>query len=185
MNIVTDRCRIRPYCISDLDALVEHANDAEVAAQLRDRFPHPYTHETGRAFLEGRGATEPLETFAIEVDGEAVGGVGIHPGDDVMRFSAELGYWLGRRFWGRGIASAAVKAVVAYFFAEGRYCRLHAHTFEGNSASQRVLEKCGFEREGLLNKAIFKNGRFLNVVLYGLVNGEAMKRIAEQYRPQQ
>jgi [ribosomal protein S5]-alanine N-acetyltransferase len=180
MNLVTDRCRIRPYCISDLDALVVHANDAEVAAQLRDRFPHPYTHETGRAFLEGRGSEEPLQSFAIDVDGEAVGGIGVHPGDDVMRYSAEIGYWLGRRFWGRGIASAALGAVVEHIFAEGRYCRLHAHTFEGNSASQRVLKKCGFEREGLLRKAIFKNGRFLDVVLYGLVDEAAMQRIAGQ-----
>jgi RimJ/RimL family protein N-acetyltransferase len=163
--------------LEDLDSLVEHANDAEVACMLRDRFPHPYTHEIGRQFLTTQGAAEPLESFAIDVGGVAIGGIGVHPGGDVMRHSAEIGYWVGRKYWGRGIASAALNAVVDHVFREGRYCRLHAHTFEGNEASQRVLEKAGFVYEGTLRKAVFKRGKFLDAVLYGLVNEEAMTRM--------
>lgn len=179
MRLVTDRCVIRPYTLNDLDALVEHANDPEVAAMLRDRFPHPYTRECGQQFLAAATAQDPPESFAIDVDGVAIGGIGVHPCDDVMRHSAEIGYWVGRKFWGRGLASAALLAVVGHVFREGRFCRLNAHTFEGNDASGRVLEKAGFVCEGRLRKAVFKGGRLLNAVLYGLVDEAAVKRLTE------
>jgi RimJ/RimL family protein N-acetyltransferase len=182
MNLITPRCRMRPYAIGDLESLVKYANDPLVASQLRDRFPHPYTRELGRQFLETIASATPCETFAIDVDGEAVGGVGVHPGDDVGRASAEIGYWLGRPFWGRGFATEVVQAVVDHLFSTVVYCRLHAHTFAGNTASQRVLEKCGFRREGVLRKAVLKNGRLLDAVLYGQVDEDAATHILERER---
>ena len=176
MLLETDRCRVRPYTMDDLDALVEHANDPEVSLMLRDRFPHPYTREIGVQFLTTQAAAEPPDSFAIDVGGVVIGGIGVHPGDDVMRHSAEIGYWVGRKHWGRGVASAALKAVVDHVFQEGRFCRLSAHTFEGNEASQRVLEKTGFVYEGTLRKAVFKRGKLLDARLYGLVNEDAMNR---------
>lgn len=180
MELTTERCRVRPFRPSDLDSLVKHANDPIVASQLRDRFPHPYTHEVGRAFLESIAVADPIESFAIEVDGAAVGGVGVHPGSDVARASAEIGYWLGREFWGRGIATAAVRAVANDLLETAVYCRLHAHTFEGNLASQRVLEKCGFVKEGVFRKAVLKNGRLYDAVMYGRVDEAAARLVLQR-----
>src|SRR5205085_664351 len=109
MELTTDCCLVRPYRVGDLDSLVKHANDFLVASQLRDRFPHPYTVEHGQTFLELATRQVPTESFAIIVADELVGGIAVHPGADVARASAEVGYWLGRDFWGRGIASAAVR----------------------------------------------------------------------------
>jgi len=180
MELITECCRVRPFRPSDLESLVKHANDPLVASQLRDRFPHPYTLEVGRAFLEAIAVAEPIESFAIEVDGAAVGGVGVHPGSDVARASAEIGYWIGRELWGRGIATTAVRAVADYFLGTAVYCRLHAHTFEGNLASQRVLEKCGFVKEGVFRKAVLKNGRLFDAVMFGRVDEAAARLILER-----
>jgi RimJ/RimL family protein N-acetyltransferase len=148
-----------------------------VASQLRDRFPHPYTLDAGRSFLQAVAVSDPVESFAIEVNGEAVGGVGVHPGNDVARASAEIGYWLGREFWGRGIATAVVGVVADHLFKAAAFGRLHAHTFGGNVASQRVLEKCGFVREGVFRKAVLKNGRLFDAVMFGRVDDDAFERI--------
>jgi [ribosomal protein S5]-alanine N-acetyltransferase len=180
MELTTERCRVRPFRPSDLESLVKYANDPLVASQLRDRFPHPYTLEIGRAYLEAVALAEPVESFAIDVGGAAVGGVGVHPGSDVGRASAEIGYWLGREFWGCGIATAAVRAVADHFLETAVYCRLHAHTFEGNLASQRVLEKCGFVKEGVFRKAVLKNGRLFDAVMFGRVDESAAQRILER-----
>ena len=180
MELTTERCRVRPFRPSDLESLVKHANDPLVASQLRDRFPHPYTLEIGRAFLQAVAVAEPIESFAIEVHGAAVGGVGVHPGSDVARASAEIGYWLGREYWGRGIATAAVRAVADYFLDTAVYCRLHAHTFEGNLASQRVLEKCGFVKEGVFRIAVLKNGCLFDAVMFGRVDESSAKRILQR-----
>jgi ribosomal-protein-alanine N-acetyltransferase len=177
MELKTPLCAIRPYRPDDLDALVKHANDPLVASQLRDRFPNPYTRDDGRLFLETAAASHPLESFAIVVGSEAVGGIGVHPGSDVTRASAEVGYWLGRAYWGRGIATAALGAVANHVLGSGPYCRLNAHAFEGNLASQRVLEKCGFVKEGVLRYAVLKNGRLYDMVLYGRVEEAAVRRV--------
>ena len=176
MELTTERCRIRPFRPTDLESLVRHANDPLVASQLRDRFPHPYSLDVGRSFLEAVAVAEPVESFAIDVNGEAVGGIGVHPGSDVARASAEIGYWLGREYWGRGIATAALGAVVDHLFKSAAFCRLHAHTFEGNAGSQRVLEKCGFVKEGVFRKAVLKNGRLYDAVMFGRVDDAAVER---------
>ena len=89
--------------------MVRYANNANVSRYLRDRFPYPYTMAHARGFLAGAVGEEGEPTkFAIAVDDEAVGGIGLIPGADIEQFSAEIGYWLGEPFWGRGIAPGAV-----------------------------------------------------------------------------
>src|SRR5262249_21994915 len=107
--------------------------------------------------------------FAIEFQGEAVGGIGLKPGTDVERVSAEVGYWLGERVWGRGLATAAVRALVAHAFATTVLTRLFALPFADNAASRRVLEKAGFHLEGLLRKSAIKQGRIVDQTLYGCI----------------
>ena len=107
--------------------------------------------------------------FAIAVDGKAVGGIGFHPGKDVGRRTAEIGYWLGEPYWGRGIVSEALRAVTEHAFAKHDLVRLQAHVFEWNTASARVLEKAGYTREARLRKSVTKEGRTVDSYLYALV----------------
>src|SRR4051794_23231026 len=111
MRIPCGPCDLRPWQQGDAPSLVRHANDPAVAAHLRDRFPHPYTPADAEEWLTFATAASPPTSFAIEVGGEAVGGAGLILGTDIQRCSAELGYWLGRTFWGRGIVTAAVRAL--------------------------------------------------------------------------
>ena len=162
---------LRPWRADDLAALVPLADDPRVARNLRDAFPSPYSEADGRAFLELCAQLEPPQALflAVTADGALAGGIGLTFGADVARKSAELGYWLGEPFWGRGIASAAVRQICARGFGEYGLVRIYAEPFAYNKASQRVLEKCGFEREGVLRKSVLKNGEFYDSMLYALV----------------
>ncbi|MGE3889178.1 MAG: GNAT family N-acetyltransferase [Vicinamibacterales bacterium] len=157
---------VRPWQAEDLPSLVAHANNRNVAHQLRDRFPHPYEPEHGRGFLSWLARQETPTVWAIAVEGRAVGGIGLELGQDVERVSAEIGYWLGERFWGRGIATAALDAVTARAFALFDLSRIFAVPFAGNAASIRVLEKAGYVREGHLRHSAVKDGVILDQYLY-------------------
>ena len=133
---------------------------------LRDRFPFPYEIEQARTFL-GWIATQPSPTvWAIEVNGEAVGGIGIELHTDVERVSAEIGYWLGEGVWGRGIATDALRGVTAEAFRQFEITRLYAVPFADHAASIRVLEKAGYVREGHLRQSAIKDGKIRDQVLY-------------------
>jgi RimJ/RimL family protein N-acetyltransferase len=161
--------KIRSWRKDDLKALLQHANNQKIAANLRDQFPHPYTRRDGIDFLDYAHTQEPECSFAIEHGGEAVGGVGFLVGRDIARISAEMGYWLAEEFWGRGFASRAVTAMSDWAFDNYRLTRIFAMAFAHNAASIRVLEKAGFEREGLLRRSAIKNGVVLDQILFAKV----------------
>jgi [ribosomal protein S5]-alanine N-acetyltransferase len=169
MRLTTPSCVIRQWEPTDKASLVRHADNRSVWRNLRDRFPHPYTSAAADYWLTRCATMAPCTHWAIEVEGEAVGSIGFDVGEDVQARSGEFGYWLGERYWGRGIMSAAVDAVVSRVFADCDIERLQASVFEWNPASMRVLEKCGFEREGILRKSVFKDGRLIDAVLYARV----------------
>jgi RimJ/RimL family protein N-acetyltransferase len=169
MEIKKDLYTIRPWRLSDAPSLAQAANNLNVWQNLRDGFPHPYTEADGVAFITMSNAADPVTNFAIEVDGAAVGGIGWVPHGDVERFSAEFGYWLAEPHWGRGIMSAAVRDFVDHLFENTEIVRLYAGIFAFNAASGRVLEKADFRRVGILERAAFKNGRFVDKILYELV----------------
>lgn len=156
---------LRAWQPGDLDSLVANASHADVSRGLRDRFPYPYTGDDGRAWL-ARAVDESDRAWALEIDGAAVGGVSLHPGKDVHRHSAELGYWLGRRYWGRGIMTAVIGAFAGPAMQAFRLHRLHAAVYANNPASMRVLEKAGFAREGTQKSAVVKRGELLDLVVY-------------------
>lgn len=156
--------------MSDAASLVTHADNLNVARHLRDRFPHPYTSADARRFLEAIIIARPITTFAIDVSGEAVGGIGFSPGADVERFSAEIGYWLAEPFWGRGIAADALRLTSDYAFATCNVLRLFALPFADNARSIRVLEKAGYTCEGILRASSVKFGEPRDQALYALVN---------------
>jgi len=160
---------LRSWQKDDLKALLRHANNPKIAANLRDQFPHPYTRRDGIDYLEYAQVQEQVTSFAIEYEGEAVGGVGFLIGRDIARTSAEMGYWLSEELWGRGIATRAASAMSEWAFESYGLTRVFAMAFAHNAASIRVLEKAGFEREGLLRRSAIKNGVVLDQILFAKV----------------
>ena len=161
--------RVRSWRKSDLDALVRYANNPKIADNLRDQFPNPYTRSAAAAYLADVRTAEVETSFAVEYAGEAIGGIGFKLGTDIARLSAEMGYWLGEPFWGRGLTTRAVLATSGWAFEHYKLTRIFAMTFSHNVASMRVLEKAGFEREGTLRRSAVKNGVILDQVLYAKV----------------
>ena len=159
---------LRPWTINDLDDLVKFANNKEIAKYMTDQFPHPYTIEKGKAFIEFASKESPVHIFAIEVNGQAVGGIGIHPQSDIYSRNAELGYWLAEPFWGKGIITKAVQQMIDYGFENFEIDRIFARPFGTNKGSQKVLEKSGFLLEAKLEKTLFKNGEVLDELIYSV-----------------
>ena len=160
--------KLRPWNISDLDSLVKYANNWNIAKNLTDKFPFPYSENSGRAFIEFATKDDPIHIFAIDINGQAVGGIGIHPQDDIHRKNAELGYWLAEPFWGKGVISNAVKQSVDFAFDTFQIDRVFARPFGTNLASQKVLEKNGFVLEGRFEKVLFKNNEYLDELIYAV-----------------
>ena len=169
MRLVLDPCEVRPWRRADAPALARHANSRRVWLNLRDRFPHPYALADAHAFLDLAEAQRPPTVFAIAVGEEAVGGIGLTPGTDVERCSAEIGYWVGEAFWGRGIATAAVRGFSEWALAAFNLTRLYALPYARNAASVRVLEKAGYTFEGRLRRSAVKDGEVLDQLLYALI----------------
>jgi [ribosomal protein S5]-alanine N-acetyltransferase len=173
MHLDLASCRVRSWAAGDVSSLALQANNRRIWEALRDRFPHPYTRADAIAFVRRVRAATPETGFAIEVDGLAVGGIGFMLQQDVERVSAEIGYWLGEPYWGRGICTEAVRAVTAYAIEQHGLTRVFAVPFAHNTASQRVLEKAGFAREGLMRRSAIKDGRVCDQLLYSFIAPEA------------
>lgn len=159
---------LRPYRASDRDALLRYIDDPEVARNLR-RVPHPYTGEDADEWMRHATADpRPQGLYAIDVDGELVGTIALERGADIEARSFEIGYWLGRRYWGRGIMSEAVVAVTAAAFAEPETIRVHAPVFSWNRASMRILEKAGYRREAVLVRSGYRDGTVFDRILFAI-----------------
>lgn len=167
---VDKRCVVRSWRDEDAPSLARYANNDKIAQRLRDSFPHPYTLADAQHFIVQALAHAPQIEFAIEVEGQAVGGIGLVLGADIDRLSAELGYWLGEPYWGRGIATAAVRVFVDDAFTRFGLVRVFALTFADNAASIRVLEKSGLVLEGRLRRSAVKAGRVVDQLLYARVS---------------
>ncbi|MEO7478703.1 MAG: GNAT family protein [Lysobacteraceae bacterium] len=159
---------LRSWDASDVDDLVFHANDPQVSRHLGERFPYPYTEQDAQLFVAHALHLQGEKTFAIEINGRACGGIGLHPGEGVERHSAELGYWLGRAYWGEGVATKAVRALVPHALRELKLYRLQARVFADNPASMRVLERCGFIHEAILRRQVVKHERLLDMHIYAM-----------------
>src|SRR5512145_390027 len=103
MDLVLSKCTLRKFTLKDTSSLAHNANNRKVADFLRDVFPFPYTESDAHFYIENIASDSRNLILAIDVDGEAVGSIGIHPQSDVYRRNAELGYWLGETYWGKGI----------------------------------------------------------------------------------
>ena len=167
MHLTLATCVVREWAADDLHSLVRHANNRQVWLNLRDRFPHPYTEANGREFLARVLQQQPASVWAIEVDGEAAGGIGVVQLTDVERVSAEIGYWLGEQYWGRGVMTEAVRAVTGEAFRRLELRRIFALPFADNVGSIRVLEKAGYVLEGRLRQSAIKDGVVRDQLMYG------------------
>jgi len=161
-----ERCTIRNWRLDDAASLAKHANNRRVWLGLRDLFPHLYTIDDANGFLRKATTEQPATNFCIDIDGAAVGGIGIRIGKDVHRHVAELGFWLGEEFWGHGVMTEVVPALVEYCFENFALYRIYAEPYANNPGSARVLEKAGFALEGRLKNNAFKDGKLLDSLLY-------------------
>ncbi len=140
---------------------------------MRDGFPYPYTTDDARGFI--KRFMQFNTYFAIEYNGEYVGNISLTPCENVYRKTAEIGYFLGEPYWNKGITTVAVNLITDYGFKELGFARIHTGVYEYNPASQRVLEKCGFVKEGIFRKSIFKDNRLWDEVRFAKINPEIEK----------
>ncbi|MBX7182900.1 MAG: GNAT family N-acetyltransferase [Bacteroidia bacterium] len=159
-------CILRPWQWSDRNNLALHANNRNISINLRDSFPWPYTLDDADAFLNLAVGQTLTRFAAIEINGEAVGGIGLESFYDVNRFGSEIGYWLSEKYWGKGIMSEVLRAYTSYVFQNTELVRLEALVFSWNRSSVTVLERCGYGFEGRLKKACFKADQWCDQLIY-------------------
>ena len=169
---------LRPLRAEDSRTLAELANSRAIWLMVRDIFPHPYTEKDARAFIEMASQSETATIYVIDYNGELAGVLGLHPQRDVYRHSMEIGYWLGERFWKKGIARAAVELALEIGFRKLGLQRIFACVFSNNAASMRVLERAGFTHEGTARAAVIKDGRILDECRFSILADEWERRIA-------
>jgi RimJ/RimL family protein N-acetyltransferase len=170
---------IRTWQISDVPDIVKALNNKKVLYNLRDGIPHPYTEKDAKEFIDATLASEKdaQYAFAIIYNGKAVGGISVFRKDNVHRLTAELGYYIAEPYWGRGIMTLAVKQICAYIFENTNVSRIFATPYAHNIASCRVLEKTGFQLEGVLRQNAVKNEQMMDMKMYAIlrVNRELLK----------
>jgi len=154
---------LREYLPSDLDRLVSLANDEEVSRYLVYTFPYPYSHADAEWWISTGSKQNGVIARVIEHQGVFVGSVGITLQGGWRDHLGEIGYWVGKRHWGQGIAGAALRQMTEYGFAELRLKKLFAGVIAPNTASMRVLTKCGYQLEGILKSEVHKNGRCYDI----------------------
>ncbi len=159
---------LRAWHSEDAETLARYANNPNVAKNLTDIFPSPYSLEDAKAFIKKTGTHQPQQIFAIATEQEAIGAIGLHPQQDIFRKNAELGYWLAEPFWGKGIMSKAVMEMVRYGFSAFDIDRIFAKPFGSNIGSQKVLEKSGFLLEARFEKTIIKLGEYQDELVYAI-----------------
>jgi RimJ/RimL family protein N-acetyltransferase len=164
--------RVREFRSDDVAGLVQHANNENVARNLEDRFPHPYTRQDAETWLAHIAEQDRPTQFAIATAKEVIGGIGFRLREDVYRCTAELGYWLSEDYWGRGICTRAVQAFSPWIFESFPLERIESRVFETNSASCRVLEKAGFTYEGRLRHSVLKINMLMDQVVYAILRHE-------------
>ena len=165
------KIELREFCIrscklSDEKALIKYANNYNISRLLRDQFPYPYTDEDAKTWIAYACNQFPETNFVIANDEEMFGAIGVNLQEDVNRYSAEIGYWIAEPFWGKGVATAALKAFTDFAFKKFKINRIFANVFEGNIASEKVLLKSDYTKEATLKKAVYKEGKFLDQYIY-------------------
>lgn len=169
MRLECSQCVVRDWSSTDRGDLARAADDRRIWRNLTHLFPNPYTEDDADQWVARLASMPEPTSWAIEVDGHAVGGIGIEIGEGVYSRSADFGYWLAVSYWGQGIMTEAARAVVPWAMSHFGLCRLEAAVFAWNPASMHVLEHCGFVREGISRASVYKDGQIADRVVYALV----------------
>lgn len=168
MNLPTELplCQLRPWCNADVDQLAALANDRMIWRNLTHLFPHPYSEQDARDWVAIANREDPPLHVAITLGSDIVGGIGIEVGTGIHALTADVGYWVARDYWGRGIATAALRAWSQHLLSTTRLERLQAAVFAWNPASARVLERGGYTQEAVCRNSVFKDGEVIDSLLY-------------------
>lgn len=170
--IKTKDFTLRPFRKGDVKSLQKNINHKEIYRYTL-RIPYPYTINDAKGWialnlkLSKKKKKEEIN-FAIDINNEVAGGIGLR---DIKAHKAEIGYWLGKKYWNKGIMTKAVRLITDYAFKELRLCRVYAAIAPQNKASARVLIKSGYEIEGLLRKNEIKDGEICDSVMYAKIKG--------------
>jgi [ribosomal protein S5]-alanine N-acetyltransferase len=172
---------LRPYKTSDAKGLAEVANNIKIAQNMVNTFPHPYTLKEAKNWVKlAMGPKKNKTNFVIDVNGKIAGGVGFDLKEGLYEGVASGGYWLGEKYWGKGIATEAWKLIRDYAFQNFNIRRLEAGVFSWNPASARVQEKCGFKKEGIKRESVIRFGKVGDKIMYGLVR-EEWEKLQKRY----
>jgi len=170
MEIIFEGVILRPWSLKDADRLAVIANNKNIADNLRDGFPFPYSLSDAHSWLNSViPINDPAKFFAISSDNLLIGSIGIVTKEDIYRKNVEIGYFLAEEYWGKGIISKAVKAVTAYAFSSFDIIRVYAEPFADNPGSRRVLEKAGFNCDAVFKKNVIKNGIIKDSCIYSVL----------------
>jgi RimJ/RimL family protein N-acetyltransferase len=172
---ISENIILRNWQEKDIKSLAKNANNKKIHDNLRDSFPYPYTEMAAKQWIEIVKNENPINNFAIEYKGNAVGGIGLIKQDDIFRKNAEIGYWLGEKYWNKGITTKSLKSMIEYAFNTFDIIRLFAHVFESNVASIRVMTKCGFREEARLKDTVIKNNTIQDCLIYSLLKSDLKK----------
>ncbi|MEO9482807.1 MAG: GNAT family protein [Ekhidna sp.] len=163
---------LRALQSDDAETVASLINNRKVLDNLRDYIPYPYSKKDAEEFILFSTKQDPTVTFAILSHDEICGVIAIIPQSDIHRMSAEVGYWIGEPYWGNGIATQALSLITEYAFSQLDVIRLYAIVFSPNDTSKRVLEKCGYKKEGIGKKAIIKNNQILDEHRYAILKSD-------------
>jgi ribosomal-protein-alanine N-acetyltransferase len=169
-TLETARLRLRPYSEADLAELVPLVGTREVAATTL-RIPHPYNEQHARDFFVlAEEVGRIWLAITLRSDGRQIGGAGLYL--DEPHQHAELGYWLGVPYWGKGYATEAAREMLRYGFENLNLHRIHASHFKHNPASGTILKKLGMRYEGCQREHLRKWDQFVDSELYGILRHE-------------
>jgi ribosomal-protein-alanine N-acetyltransferase len=159
---------IRNWVIEDIPELTKYANNRHIWNNLADVFPSPYTEADAEEFIKKVKKDSPRKILAIDTEGQAIGSIGIFPESDIHRKNAAIAYWIAEPFWGKGIATQAVRLMLEYSFNKFEVTRIYAKPFGFNKASHSVLEKAGFKKEAVIKNGVFKNNQYFDEYIYSI-----------------
>lgn len=169
MQLKGNKVFLRPPHKEDRLALATLANNKKIWDNVRDFLPSPYQLSDADFFIDLCRKEEPPLTFGIEYQQNYAGTIGLVRQNDIYRIGAEVGYWIGEPYWGKGIASEALELITRYGFEQLGLVRIFTGVFEYNLASMKVLEKAGYQFEGIFQKSLIKNGKIWNEHRYAIV----------------
>lgn len=163
---------LRPFTTCDIDSIAKYANNLNIEKWLRDGFPYPYTLDDAKNFIIPLVDMESPNIFAISLDGEAIGSIGVFFQENVYNKSAEIGYWLGEPFWGKSIMSSSIRFLTQYLFSQYDLVRLFSEPYSDNIGSRKALEKAGYIYEGTKKMSVYKHGAFHDSCIYAAIKND-------------